>query len=100
MRIRQSRPRGTLAIIGLVLVLLVVWIWKVPPESWWTEGVGIVLAGLCLWLTGAWISGKRRYGWVVAIGVTVLLILRRWEVLDALTLGLTLGLLGLITLII
>ena len=99
MRVRQNRPRGTLVVIAVMVMGLGVLIWKVPPEKWWIEMAGVVTAGVILWLLGAWITKGRKWGWIISLAGVGLLIMNRFQILDWVTVGLMLVVLGLITLI-
>ena len=90
-------------ILSLIIALLA-WtgvgliVWKLPP-LWWSELLVMSLLSLALILTVAWGIGKRKLGIMLAAALVGLLIMRRLQILDWLTLGLWLVVVGLISLI-
>lgn len=90
-------------ILSLIIALLA-WtgvgliVWKLPP-LWWSELLVMSLLSLALILTVAWGIGKRKLGIMLAAALVGLLIMRRLQILDWLTLGLWLVIVGLISLI-
>ena len=90
-------------ILSLIIALLA-WtgvgliVWKLPP-LWWSELLVMSLLSLALILTVAWGIGKRKLGIMLAMALVGLLIMRRLQILDWLTLGLWLVIVGLISLI-
>ncbi len=95
---RVKRP-----ILSLIIALLA-WtgvgliVWKLPPV-WWSELLVISLLSLALVLVVSWGIGKRKLGVMLAMVLVGLLIMRRLQILDWLTLGLWLMVVGLISLI-
>jgi hypothetical protein len=96
---RAKRPILSLLIslMGLVGVGLV--IWTVPPGNWFVELLLLLLLSITLVLISAWLIGNTKRGVQVAIVVMGILIMRRLGILDGLTLGLWLIVVGLISLI-
>jgi|GEM_PF-6804239 len=95
---RKKRP-----ILNLIIALLV-WIgtglivWKLPPV-WWTELLVVSLLSLALILTVAWGIGKRKLGVMLALAIVGLLLMQRFRILDWMTAGMWLVIVGLISLI-
>ena len=95
---RVKRP-----ILSLIIALLA-WtgvgliVWKLPPV-WWSELLVISLLSLALVLVVSWGIGKRKLGVMLAMALVGLLIMQRLQILDWLTLGLWLMVVGLISLI-
>ena len=95
---RVKRP-----ILSLIIALLA-WtgvgliVWKLPPV-WWSELLVISLLSLALVLVVSWGIGKRKLGIMLAMALVGLLIMQRLQILDWLTLGLWLMVVGLISLI-
>ena len=95
---RVKRP-----ILSLIIALLA-WtgvgliVWKLPPV-WWSELLVISLLSLALVLIVSWGIGKRKMGIMLAMALVGLLIMQRLQILDWLTLGLWLVVVGLISLI-
>ena len=87
-----------------LIIALLAWtgvgliVWKLPPV-WWSELLVISLLSLALVLTVAWGIGKRKMGIMLAMALVGLLIMQRLQILDWLTLGLWLVVVGLISLI-
>ena len=90
-------------ILSLIIALLA-WTgvgliaWKSPPLRW-RALLALSLLSLALPLTVAWGIGKRKLGIMLAAALVGLLIMRRLQILDWLTLGLWLVIVGLISLI-
>ena len=87
-----------------LIIALLAWtgvgliVWKLPPV-WWSELLVISLLSLALVLVVSWGIGKRKLGIMLAMALVGLLIMRRLQILDWLTLGLWLMVVGLISLI-
>ena len=95
---RVKRPILSLIIALLAWIGAGLIIWKLPPV-WWSELLVISLLSLALVLTVAWGIGKRKMGIMLAMALVGLLIMQRLQILDWLTLGLWLVVVGLISLI-
>ncbi|MEK7064375.1 MAG: hypothetical protein AAB973_02075 [Patescibacteria group bacterium] len=87
-----------------LIIALLAWtgvgliVWKLPPV-WWSELLVISLLSLALVLVVSWGIGKRKLGIMLAMALVGLLIMQRLQILDWLTLGLWLMVVGLISLI-
>ena len=87
-----------------LIIALLAWtgvgliVWKLPPV-WWSELLVISLLSLALVLIVSWGIGKRKMGIMLAMALVGLLIMQRLQILDWLTLGLWLVVVGLISLI-
>lgn len=96
---RRAHRNYITLLIGLVLLVGagVVVIWREP--SLWTEVLanGLLLGGLVF--AASWVWGTRRYGVITALGLWLLLIMKRFGVLDWITFGAWLLMIGLITLV-
>lgn len=85
---------SALVCIGLVGAIVV----KIPPDKWWIETLAIALVWATLFLGVAWVWRSKLWGIKISGWILLLLILRRFGVLDPITFGIWLFLLGLICL--
>lgn len=83
--------------IGLLLLAGFV-VWKVEP-AWWSEVVLVITVWLANLLIWRWITGFKKWGWLIATILTGLLLLNRFDLLNGITIGITLIIAGLISLI-
>ena len=95
---RVKRPILSLIIAFLAWSGVGLIVWKLPPV-WWSELLVISLLSLALVLVVSWGIGKRKLGIMLAMALVGLLIMQRLQILDWLTLGLWLMVVGLISLI-
>lgn len=101
MRLRRNQQKVAKWLIPLLLlVILAVWIVKIPPEGWWSEVIFLVLVGLWLWWVGSEITANKIKGVLIGVAGLGLLILNRLGLLDVMMAGMWLMVVGLITLII
>lgn len=95
----RKRPIVSLIIILIGWLGLGAVIWFVPPTNVAVETITLTALTLILFLSLSWIIGRSKKGLAIAVFLMVLLILRRFQIFDWLTLGAALTILGLITLI-
>lgn len=74
-------------------------IWSRPPGMWWVEATVLGLVGMGLFLLLTWMLGSKRWGGVASVGIVGILLMRRWGILDTLSLGLWLAALSLVGLV-
>lgn len=84
---------------GLLLAAFGGWLISIDPDRWWKEIPALLLlwTGLIVLISKA--ANKTKWGVVIASGILCLLILNRLDVLDMVTLGIILVILGLISLV-
>ena len=95
---RKNRPILSLIIALLAWMGVGVIVWKLPPV-WWTELFVVNLLSLALVLTVAWGIGKRKLGVMLALAIVGLLLMQRFRIMDWMTVGLWLVVVGLISLV-
>jgi len=96
---RAKRPTLALIISLLLLTSVGVVIWKIPPLNWLVEAAVIMLLAISGWLAASWIIGKRKWATLLVLFLVVILVMNRWEILNWITLGLWISVVGLISLI-
>ncbi|OGC93085.1 hypothetical protein A3D85_00050 [Candidatus Amesbacteria bacterium RIFCSPHIGHO2_02_FULL_47_9] len=94
-----SNRRWTTLIIGTGFwVILTIFVLNTPPDKWWVEVIANSLLFLGMIFVASWAWGTRKWGIVTAVGLWSLVIMRRLDILDWITFGLWLAILGLISL--
>ena len=58
-----------------------------------------MLLAISGWLAASWIIGKRKWATLLVLFLVVILVMNRWEILNWITLGLWISVVGLISLI-
>lgn len=98
-KIPPFRRYAAYAAGGLMLAAAGAIIVKFPPDKWWVEAgvIGLVWTGL--FIIGAWIGQRKKWGVILATGIVSLLILERFRTLNLWTWGIFIIILGLISLI-
>ena len=96
---RAKRPTLALIISLLLLASVGVVIWKIPPLNWSVEAAVIMLLAISGWLAASWIVGKRKWATLLVLLLVVILAMNRWGILNWITLGLWISVVGLISLI-
>ena len=96
---RTKRPTLALIISLLLLVAVGLIIWRFPPFSWLVEMSVVALLTISLWLAGGWLIGQRKIANLAVLFLIVVLLMNRWGVLNWITLGLWIAVVGLISLI-
>ncbi len=96
---RAKRPLLALIISCLALAGLGVVIWQIPPLHWWIELGAVSLLAIAMWLGVGWGVGKRKLAAPGVIFLLVTLLLNRLGILNWITLGLWVAVVGLISLI-
>lgn len=96
---RAKRPILSLLIALTSLVGLGLVIWKVPPQNFWVEALVIILTTLSLTLFLSWLIGNTKHGVRIALAIVGLLLLRRLDILNWLSVGLWIAAFGLISLV-
>lgn len=74
-------------------------IWKIPPLNWSVEAAVIMLLAISGWLAASWIIGQRKWATLLVLFLAVILVMNRWGILNWITLGLWISVVGLISLI-
>lgn len=96
---RRFKPVwGRIAIAGLWAGVIGI-IFGATPGVWWTEVPMVIMLFWAMFLTAAQVTKKTRWGLIGALAIVGILILRRMQLLDFLTGGILLVILGLISLI-
>jgi hypothetical protein len=96
---RAKRPLISLFIAAVSWLGLGLVIWKVPPTSGWIELAAAILLIISLVLSGSWVIGSSKRGIQIALAVVGLLLMRRFGMLDVLTMGIWLVVVGLLSLV-
>lgn len=96
---RAKRPILALIISLLLLAAVGTTVWRLPPSHWTVEVMVLAALTIGLWLAGGWISGQRKWTALAISFLMVTLLLNRLGVLNWITLGLWIAILGLISLI-
>lgn len=84
----------------VAVVLLVAWILTIvvaSPDTWWVESIMVVEGGGAILFGVAALTGKRKWGVLVAAGCVGLALLNRLDILSFLTVGLLMIAIGLIS---
>jgi hypothetical protein len=95
---RAKRPILSLIISILGFIVLGLVVWNIPPGNIFLESGALLVLTLSLTLIAAWLIGSTKRGIQIAVGVAGLLIMRRLGILDWLTTGLWLVVMGLVSL--
>ncbi|HJZ05319.1 hypothetical protein A2634_00910 [Candidatus Amesbacteria bacterium RIFCSPHIGHO2_01_FULL_48_32] len=93
---RKWRTLGVGVVFWIVLILL---IWRLPPDKWWVEVAANMFLALGLLFTTTWVWGSGKWGLITTTGIIGLLWMRRWGLWDEVTVGGWLIFLGLLTLV-
>ena len=96
---RAKRPILALIISLLLLVAVGLAIWQLSPSSWLIEIPVVALLTISLWLVGGWVIGRRKLANLAVLFLIVILLMNRWGILNWITLGLWISVVGLISLI-
>lgn len=96
---RVKRPVLALIISLLSLASVIAIAWFIPPSSWLVEAGVLIVLGVGLWLGSSWIIGKRKWASLLTLFVLVTLLMNRWGILNWITVGLWMAVIGLISLI-
>src|SRR3989344_7966822 len=95
---RSRRYYMTLGIGLAILAGVVAVIWTLAP-SWKSELLANILLLGGVFFTASWVWKNSKYGLITAIGLWALLMMKRFGVLDWMTLGAWMVIIGLITLV-
>ncbi len=95
---RAKRPILSLVISILGFAGLGLLILNIPPGNIFVESGVLLVLGISITLIASWLIGNTKRGIQVAVGIIGLLILRRLGILDWLTTGLWLVVMGLVSL--
>jgi hypothetical protein len=96
---RAKRPLISLVIAAIAMIALGLVIWKIPPSSGLVELAATILLAISLLLGGSWVIGNSKRGIQVTLAIVGLLLMRRLGILDLLTVGMWLIVVGLISLV-
>ncbi len=96
---RAKRPLISLLIAAVAWLALGLVIWKIPPTSGLVELAAAILLAISLLLSGSWVIGNSKRGIQVTLAVVGLILMRRFGILDILTMGMWLIVVGLISLV-
>lgn len=97
MRVNYRPTRGIVA--GLVAAAAAgAVMFGLAPDKWWIEAGVILLVWAAIFLIIAWITRSKTWGIKISVWLLVLIILRRFGILDPIIFGIWLALLGLICL--
>lgn len=83
--------------VGLLAILLMMVITQPPGKL--TELIGVTLLAIAIFLSVDWYSGKKKWGLIASLGLIGILLMNRWEILDWLSLGLWVIVLGVVGLV-
>ncbi len=97
---RAKRPLLSIIISTLIWIGLGIVIWKISPSAWWIEVLTLILLFISIFLSTSWVAKSWKRGGLVATTILGILVMRRLQILDILTGGLWLLVLGLISLVI
>ncbi len=96
---RAKRPIMALIIACLSLVGTGLVIWKVPPTNKWVEIGALLLLTISLGLLAGWLMGRKKTAFIAVSFILVTLAMNRFGILNWITFGLWVAVLGLISLI-
>ncbi|MDO8488020.1 MAG: hypothetical protein Q7S31_01765 [bacterium] len=96
---RAKRPILALIISFLSFISAGVIIGLVSPSHWLIELGVLVLVAIGIWLGSSWLIGKRKWAAILVIFLMVSFLLSRWGILNWITFGLWVAIIGLISLI-
>ena len=96
---RTKRPTLALIIACLALAGTVTVIWKIPPTNLGIEAGVILLLAICLGLVASWLVGRKKTAFILVSFILITLLMNRLNILNWITWGLLVAVLGLISLI-
>ena len=95
---RRKRPILSLIIALLAWIGVGLVVWKLPPNII-TESFAVASFAVASFLVIAWWSGKTKFGGLLTLAIVGLLLMQRFRILDWMTVGLWLVVVGLISLV-
>ena len=96
---RAKRPLLALIIACLSLAGTGLVIWQIPPANLWVEIGAVLLLTIGLGLIAGWLMGRKKTAFITLSFILVTLLMNRFGILNWITLGLWVAVLGLISLI-